>query len=270
MFTAGDITRQIANAHTLFSVGIACIFCPLTNHLARLSKRLIPDDPESKNEFTTKYLDLNLLDKPALAISEANRETLRMADRAETMLRDSLACFGKVEESKIDLICKMDDQLDYLEHEIKIYLSELSRNRSLTEDLSRKQFMLLAVIMKLENIGDCVDKNVMDLARKKKKLGVEFSKDGWVEIQELHQKVLENFELVISALVSMDKEMAQQVINNKTCISQLERNLRQAHLQRLQSGLQESIETSEIHLDLLTHLKNIDGHIAGTAYALLD
>ena len=266
----GDITRQIANINTLFNVGIAGVFCAFTGRLAKFSRRLIPDDVDSKTELVTKYLDRSLLDKPDLAMTEATRETMRMEDRTEIMLRDSLDCFHSGDESKIEFLCKMDDQLDYLEHEIKIYLSELGRNRPLSEELSRKQFMILSVIMKLENIGDIVDKNLMDLARKKKRLGVAFSHDGWLEIQQLHQRVLENYKLSVAAFISQDKSIAQQVVHAKAEISQLERNLRQAHLSRLQTGLPESIETSEIHLDLLTHLKIIDGHIAAIAYAIID
>jgi phosphate:Na+ symporter len=40
-----------------------------------------------------------------------------------------------------------------------------------------------------------------------------------------------------------------------------ERDLRESHLGRLRAGLAESLETSEIHLDILTNLKRVSSHV---------
>jgi phosphate:Na+ symporter len=45
---------------------------------------------------------------------------------------------------------------------------------------------------------------------------------------------------------------------------------RQTHVQRLHEGLRESIQTSEIHLDILADLKRISSHITAVAYPILE
>jgi phosphate:Na+ symporter len=268
--TGEDIARQIANAHTIFNVLLATLFLPFTGVLARLSRNLIPDKATGEEAFKAKYLDENLLSNPTLALGESVRESLRMMDIAEKMLANSIRAFDKTDENLIRDISREDDKLDFLEHAIKIYITDMMPIRHLTPEQSRRQIMILSVVMNLENIGDIVDKNLMDLAHKKLRLGVHFSEAGWKEIQQLHKQVLENFEMVITAFTIQDGELAKKVIQNKQEISQLERSLRQAHIERLQKGLKESIETSEIHLDILTHLKRVNSHITAIAYTLVE
>ncbi len=86
----------------------------------------------------------------------------------------------------------------------------------------------------------------------------------------MHKKVLQNLELAISAFASNDPALARQVLERKMEISQTERKLRQAHIQRLHEGYQEVIDISEIHLDVLTNLKRIDSHITAVAYPILE
>ena len=64
--------------------------------------------------------------------------------------------------------------------------------------------------------------------------------------------------------------MARRVLEAKPEISQLEREFRQNHIRRLHEGYRESIETSEIHLDVLANLKRINSHITATAYPILE
>jgi len=86
----------------------------------------------------------------------------------------------------------------------------------------------------------------------------------------LHKQVLQNLEMVIAAFAGSDRVLAQQVLERKLEISQTERKFRQAHIERLHEGYRESIDTSEIHLDVLTNLKRINSHITAVAYPILE
>src|SRR5205823_11135822 len=78
--TASDPARQIANAHTFFNVGISLLFLPFTPLAARAIEGLVPDDQQGDSPFRVRYLDERSLDQPSLALGQATRESLRMAD----------------------------------------------------------------------------------------------------------------------------------------------------------------------------------------------
>jgi len=129
---------------------------------------------------------------------------------------------------------------------------------------------IISFSINLEHVGDIIDKNLVELAQKKITLQVDFSKEGWGELDGYFQKVLGNFEIAVSAFASQDKNLAEQLLRHKQHINELERELRNRHFRRLREGLKESFETSAIHLDVLTNLKSINSHLTAVAYPILE
>jgi phosphate:Na+ symporter len=266
--TASDPGRQIANAHTFFNVGISLLFLPFTSVAARLFQRLVPDTELGDNPFRTRYLDDRSLDQPALALGQATREALRMGDVVQGMLRDTVTVFRADDQELLEDVEQRDDRLDFLDREIKLFLARLSRE-TMDSELARKEIALISFIGNLENIGDIIDKNLMELARKKLYHGRRFSEAGWAEILEFHGLIEKNLERAIAAFAANDRRLAQEVLDQRPTIRQRERELRESHLERLRAGRAESLETSEIHLDVLTNVKRISSHVSGLVYPIL-
>lgn len=264
--TASDVPRQIANAHTLFNVGLAILFLPIVDIAARVITKAIPETRRS--EIGAIYLNPQVLDTPAVALGQALREVLRMGDVVVQSLRDTIRVFERNDDELMRELIKRDDQIDRLEEDIKQYLIKLSE-RSLTEEQSDRETALLFIIVNLEEIGDVIDKDLLELAEKKIRGHHRFSEQGWAEIKDLHAKVVENLELAMSAVATQDRAIAETVIRHKAVVNTLERRLRQAHMERLRSGLRESIDTSSIHLDVLASLKRANSLASGIAYAVL-
>jgi phosphate:Na+ symporter len=267
--TAADPARQIANAHTFFNVGISLLFLPFTALAARAIEALVPPDQPGENPFKARYLDERALDQPSLALGQATREALRMADVVQGMLRDVIPVFRDDDQALLEDVEQRDDQVDFLEREIKLFLARL-RREAMGPDLNRKEIALISVIGNLENIGDIIDKNLMELARKKLYQGRRFSEAGWAEIVEFHAMISKNLELAVAAFAAHDRSLAQAVLDQRPVIRQRERELRESHLGRLRQGLAESLETSEIHLDILTNLKRISSHITALMFPILE
>ena len=264
--TTDDPARQIANAHSLFNVILAFLFLPGTRVAADVFTRLIPDT--GRREAGAMYLNPNVLDTPAVALGQATRELLRLGDVVLQSLRDSIVVFERDDERLMKEIVRRDDLIDRLEEDIKQYVVKL-REQSLTEDQSQRESALLFTVVNLEEIGDVIEKDLMELAEKKMRGHYRFSAQGWSEIVDLHTKVVENLELAISAVATQDKGIAEKVVRHKSNINLMERRLRQTHMDRLHEGLRETIDTSSIHLDVLAALKRANSLVAGIAYAVL-
>jgi phosphate:Na+ symporter len=261
--------RQIANAHTFFNVGISLLFLPFAPVAARAIEALVPDDEPGENPFRVRYLDERSLEQPSLALGQATREALRMADVVQGMLRDVVPVFRDNDQELLEDVERRDDQADFLEREIKLFLARLGRE-AMAADLSRREIGLISFIGNLENIGDIIDKNLMELARKKLYQGRRFSEAGWAEIVEFHGMVSKNLEAAIAAFAGSDRALAQAVLDQRPAMRQRERELRESHLGRLRAGLAESLETSEIHLDVLTNLKRISSHVSALVFPILE
>lgn len=259
--------RSIANAHTIFNIINALMFLPLISWCAKLISQHYTPIAE-KMKFGAKYLDIRALESPSLAFGNAQREFLRLADLVNDMLKDSVKVMGKADLDILAEIEETDDKVDILNREIRFYLARVT-TEIVTPEQAEKQIELVSLANDVENIGDVINVNILTLARKKIHLGVTFSAQGWEEIQSFHSKVCENFDLALIAYSSRDEEVARKVIRHRTALVEIENQLMQKHIQRLSQGTRESIETSGMHLDLLTHLRQINGYIGNIADAVV-
>ncbi|HEX5815214.1 MAG TPA: Na/Pi cotransporter family protein, partial [Methylomirabilota bacterium] len=136
--TSADPAREVANAHTFFNLGISLVFLPFTPWAARVIEAMVPDDQTGDTPFRSRYLDERALDQPSLALGQATREALRMADVVQGMLRDTVTVFRTDNQALLEDVEKRDDQVDFLEREIKLFLARLGRE-AMGPDLSRKE-----------------------------------------------------------------------------------------------------------------------------------
>ncbi len=266
--TAPDLARQIANANTLFNVIMAVVFLPFIGPFSKLVMKLVPEKEEDKKDGPM-YLDEHVLGTPALALGQASREALRVSDIVRDMLIASIKVFQSDDQAAVMAIKSKDNLIDLLDRHTRLYITRLSSSQ-LTESQSRRSMAVLEISRNLENIGDIVDRNIMPLALKRISKGITFSQEGMDEILMFHKKVIENFDTAISAFSSNDRDLADQVLRNKEELGLLERELVQAHLDRLRKGFRESIETSHIHLDLIGNLARINSLITHIIYPIVD
>lgn len=259
--------RGIANAHTIFNVLNAFLFLPFIGISARLiSRHYIPKEKEEK--FGTKYLDPRSLESPALAFGNAQREFFRMADLVNDSVKDVLRAMGK---NDLDLIAELeerDDKVDILNREIRFYLAKIGLE-VLTREQADRQIELISLANDIENVGDLVERDILSMARKKIAHGLSFSAQGWAELQDFHSKVCENFNLALVAYSTQDEEIARKVVRHRVALLTFETQLKEKHISRLHMGTRESIETSSMHLDLLSDLRQINGYIGNLADAVV-
>jgi phosphate:Na+ symporter len=261
--TAPDVARQIANAHSIFNLCTALVFLPFVGLGARLVSRFYTDEG-ARERFGPRYLDPRAIASPALAFGNAQREFLRMADIVADMVKECLRCF---EGSGIDLATELesrDDHVDILNREIRFYLARLGQE-AMTREQADRQMELIGLASDVENAGDLVNRNILALARKKAAHGLAFSREGWAEIRDFHAKVCDNLDLALVAFSTSDEEIARTVLRHRQKLGEIEAELREKHIARLNQGLRESLETSSVHLDLLAYLRMVNGYLASLA-----
>jgi len=260
--------RLPVNFHTFFNLGVAVVFLPFVGAVAALMVRFIKEDAVEDSRIRPQFLDESALDTPNVALICASREVMRMTEYVETMLRGSLAALQEDNLEKIDQFSELDDVVDELYRDIKFYVTQVSQEE-MTEAETERSAEILLFTTNLEHIGDIVE-NILSLARKRVKEGLLFSDEGLEEVLDLHRRVIANFNLATSIFMSGDVDVARQLIEQKREINILLGQLTQAHLDRLRAGLEESMATSSLHLDILRDLRRVHSHITAIAYPVLD
>lgn len=254
--------------HLVLNLGVAFIGIIGARFWLEVARRSITQANEMSDEVRPKYLDQTTYDNPSKALACAKREALRMADIAQTMVRNIRPILDTADVDLTARTSDLDDGLDTLFEAIKIYMARVLQHK-LTAQESQQAQDLLTFIANMEHIGDIVDCDILVLARKKSTRQIEFSDEGMAEITDLHATVCMNFDLAVNTFLTYDPDLAKQLFDAKANVREIEAESIATHIARIGSGRSDSIESSDLHLDLLHDLKRINGHLTTTAYLVL-
>jgi len=255
--------------HLSFNIVVAILFIGFTQVVARWVERWLPKPDKSRVAGRPHHLDPSALATPSLAISCAAREALHQADVVETMLVGMLTVIKSNDLQLAEDLRKLDDSVDELYSAIKYYLTKISR-AELAEDESRRWTDIISFTINMEQVGDIVERILIDIEDKKIKKGRNFSDAGMAEICELHARLIDNLRLGMSVFLNGSVRDAQKLLEEKARFRDLERAYAATHLTRLSGNTMQSIETSSLHIDLISDLKRINSHICSIAYPILD
>ncbi len=264
-----DTAKMVAEFHIAFNVALAIIFMPLLDPIAWLLRKALPARPKSDDASAPRYLDESALDTPSLALADAARETLRMGDFVETMLRQVMKALLTGDRALVGEVSRMDNTVDRLDEAIKLYVTKLTRE-SLDEREGKRAMEIISFSINLEHVGDIIDKNLSELAAKRIKRKIEFSAEGAAELAAFHKRILDSLRIAFGVFMSGDVSEARKLVGEKTQIRNAELAAAERHFERLREGRPESIETTSLHLDVLRDLKRIHSHICSVAYSALE
>jgi phosphate:Na+ symporter len=261
--------RLAADFHTAFNILLALVFIGPLDLVAAQLKRWLPDQPKPVDSGTPMYLDSSAAGAPAVALVCAAREVLRMGDLVEKMLRQAMTALRTNDRKLVAEISKMDDAVDSLNEAVKLYVTRMTRD-SLDDRDGFRAMEIVSFSINLEHVGDIIDKNLMDLASKKIRRGITFSKGGEADLVDFHRQVLDSLMLAVGIFMSGDMNVARQLIAAKSQLREKEFAASERYLVRLREGTPETIESYSLDLDILRDLKRVHSHLCSAAYPVLE
>src|ERR1700722_195241 len=189
-----DAGRMAAEFHLLFNVVLAVVFIIPLDAMARLLVRILPERRQPADPSQPRHLDEAMLDSPSLAIGNAARETLRVGDTVEAMLRQVMTAIMTDDRQLVGELSRMDNIVDRLTEAIKLYIARLTRD-SLDEREGRRAMEIVSFAINLEHVGDIIDKSLCELALKKIKNRYSFSAEGAAEITAFPNRICQSLQI---------------------------------------------------------------------------
>jgi phosphate:Na+ symporter len=165
--------------------------------------------------------------------------------------------------------CRIDNEVDDLYTAIKLYLTQIS-TEALDEHDGQRWTEIISLTINLEHAGDLIERVILDAKDKKIAHNLAFSEAGMQEITEMHGRLVANLRLGLSVFLNGDIRSAQQLMGEKANFRELERKYARTHLQRVAVQTTESIETSSLHLDVISEMKRLNSLFCATAYPVLE
>lgn len=263
-----SVQSEVVGFHLAFNVVMALTMVGFTAVVARKLELWWVAPAGAAGTTRPQHLDPLALGTPSLAICCAAREALHQADVVETMVRGIETVIRTNDLQLSEQLRKMDDTVDGLYNAIKFYLTQISRE-ALSERESRRWTDIVSFTINMEQIGDIVERVLQDVEDKKIRKNRRFSDAGMAEICHLHERLVANLRLSMTVFLDGQVADASRLLEEKARFRDLEHAYAASHITRLQDNTAPSIETSALHLDLISELKRINSHICCTAYPIL-
>jgi phosphate:Na+ symporter len=254
---AAETPRQIANAHTIFNVTNTLLLVPFAPQFARVVQFLVPDRPLAEEEsLRAKYLDDELLSTPTLALDRARLEILHMGDRVTRMYDAILPAMVSGNAEHLGEIAEADEQVDTLHGHIVTYLGQISRT-ALTRVQTEELFRLMEAANDLENIGDIIETNLVNLGLSRIEDGVRISDATRKVIRDFHAQIGKAVDAALQAVTQKNENAAMFVLDMKARINALSDAAAEHQTRRLVASEPNRLSTYTTEIDILENLKRV-------------
>jgi phosphate:Na+ symporter len=256
--TSSALPRQIANAHTIFNIVVSMLMFPFVKQIAWVAEKLVPPEKKPAKEKLTLYIDNMQHSVPAVALTEAARELVRLGEATASMFEQSgQALLQKSGEAARHVLEQEDKFVDPVYKTLVDFV-----NRLIQEDLSITQqkrcFQIKNLLIDIERVAD-MSEDIAQYAMERIKNNVIFSPQAIQELEQLWKHSHCTFSEAIKAFQENDKLLAKQVCERESEFDRLYLQTRQRHIERLEAGICNP-EANVIFTETLRNLERISDH----------
>lgn len=265
---SADNGRFVANAHTLIKIFQVIVLFPFSSLIVKMTYLIIPGEDKKvgyREVNTLKYIGDKVVFNPATAVVEVIKEIERMGDLASENLNRAMNGLITLDEEDINEVYEVEKNINFLNHAITNYLVKINQTNLPIEDL-KSIGALFHVVNDIERIGDHAV-NVADNARTRKVKELSFSKEAQFEMGKMMDKVntIIRYSIEMFAEGKYEHMTAISVLEDE--IDHLERELQQAHIDRLTRG-ECTPDAGMLYSDIVSGLERVADHAVNIAFAI--
>jgi len=269
------ISRQIANAHTMFNLAMTLIWTPLLPLMVKIVTGIIREGEEMSQALSEPlYLDHKLVAQPAAALQLAEKEIIRCGESAGRLLVD-ISKAVKAEDREISWmsgqILEKTEQARKLYERMTEYLAELFSAGSMSEEQANEAAGIMYLLGDFDRIVTLcreVLELFIDQGGKKSKDSKysQYSKEARKDLEQslslIGEMYWEAFQMLLSG--ERDKEQRKKLRRKKEKLLDLSLHMRKAHLDRVAKGKCSAKLTKTFYkiLNALDRLSNSCANIA--------
>lgn len=263
-----NISRYIANAHTLFNVVNCVVFLFLMPILVKASIKLTFGkelDTVLQDMGRPIHLDYKFVDNPSVALTMAREETVRMGRLAQVMYRDVTEVMFNRKLENLARWKQSEEALDNLQKAITDFLVQVSQG-SITDTESREINSLLRMVNNIERVGDATE-NLAELTEEMVENKLELAERGMEDYRTMRNKVGRFLEMVITATSERNRDIMEVAQTMEDEIDFMREEMRDDYLTRLRSGVC-TVDPGLVFVDMLTNFEKVGDYCYNVAQAV--
>ena len=263
-----NMSRYIANAHTLFNVVNALFFLMVLPYLAKVAVWITPqrkDEAELDELYKIKYMESGFIETPSVAIEQAKAEIIRMGELVKLMYDDVIDSLEPRKLKELAKWRKREDAVDLLQKEITKFLIKVGQKNVMPEE-SREISSLFRMTNNLERVGDSIE-NVAELIEELIEQDLLLSEGGMNDYKEISREVGRFIDFILGAMTQEDIGVMNKALALEANINRMREEMRGNYLVRLHSGVC-AVDPGLMLVDMLTAFEKMGDYCFNIAQAI--
>lgn len=258
---------QISIMHILFKLVNTLVLLPFSNYLVKLACKIVPEKEGAPNELTLEYLDDHILTTPPIAVLQAGRETLRMANLARNNLSIAANMLLKNDLKNFDEVMQTEELINFLNHKITHYLVKINALEISRED-AKYIGRLFHVVNDIERIGDHAQ-NIAEAAQSEYDEKIVLTETAKGEMKHMLETVLNLLDESIASFEAqeLDVSKAKQIEALEDETDALKDAYQMSHIERLNNGECE-MQAGMLFINTLIDFERVGDHAENIAWAV--
>ena len=270
-WTPGDVSKQIANLHTMFNIVTTCLLLPVGTMLPKIATFILKDKEEEKEAVRVQYLlDLKLVNAEKLGgtvilVENIKKELNRMIAMAGENVFEAFDMFAGRNPVGMEKIDEREAYVDFLNKEISKYITNAAAHEK--SSTGSKTFnALFSVTSNVERIGDHAV-NIAEYFKLIEEKQVRFSVQALSEIDEMQSICADLFTLLEDTPEDVIR-WHEKIACMEQKIDDLTEEYRNSMFERIQKGSC-SDEGSILFSEMLTDFERIGDHALNISNQML-
>ena len=254
---AAETPRQIANAHTVFSISSTFILIWFVGPLARLAQLIVPARRQkTRSAGEPLYLDESSLAIPSVGLQRVSLELKRLGELVLALVRRAPIAVleGRLED--LQTLLGEHEEIDHLESAILVYIGRLSRGEHTEED-GQQMVGLAQTANNLESVSDIITTKLVSLGQQRIAEGIDLARLRDENTSRFINAVMRNLEQAIGTIDQPNATDMAEVIAAKSEIEDLAATTRRSLMEKLQLADKKDVQTFRLATDMIEQCKQI-------------
>lgn len=230
------ISRQIANAHTLFNLIMTLIWTPLLPYMVKIVTGIVRGGvtaPPSLSE--PLFLDSKLITQPAAALQLVEKEVIHCGELTNELLADIAGTVRTDDPVLLNASSEKTGHARRLNEHITEYLADMFSAGSMSEEQSNEAAGIMYLLSDFDRIAFLCSE-MTDSLKDKIEKKYKYSKEAMKDLEKSFVLIEEMYREAFQAMISGDRDREKKIRKKKEKVLDLSLSMRKAHLDRVSKG----------------------------------
>lgn len=230
------ISRQIANAHTLFNLIMTLIWTPLLPYMVKIVTGLIRDAAGLPQPVSVPiYLDSKLTAQPAAALALVEKEAIHCGELTDVLLAGLTQAVRADDEELLHEVSQKALHVRSLNESITEYLADMFSAGSMSEEQANEAAGILYLLGDFDRVAFLCQEMTDSLEEKREKK-YKYSKDAMKDLEKSFILIEEMYREAFQMHINGDTDREKKIRKKKEKVLDLSLSMRKAHLDRVSKG----------------------------------